>query len=390
VTSPLLLTTHAPLPPGPRVSVVMSVYNGEKYLREAVDSILGQTFGDFEFIIVDDGSTDSTWAILQSYDDQRVILLRNENNIGLTRSLNRGLAIARGEYIARMDADDISLPERFEKQVKALDENPRLGLVGSDVYYLYDATGHKRLVKLPHTDVEVKWHLLFHNSFAHSAVMFRRGLVEKIGFYDEASPFAQDYELFSRIAEHCQVGNLPQPFVVRRYRKGQIYEMHSEQQMAVAAMVSRRNIQHLLKRAGERYDGSGLENPWALWSTRYPPLIEQSPEQVIDFIKNLFSIFCQQCQPLEHTGVDFQHTIAELRRSTFARLYFCTAIRYYRQEKIATARTCFLRSLLSQPANVRWPFFARLVLRTLVGRRVFEALKRQKRLVDNVKRQLVI
>ena len=98
----------------PKVSVLMSVYNGERYLREAVESILNQTFTDFEFIIIDDGSTDSSRAILASFDDPRIVLLQNETNIGLTRSLNEGLSLARGKYIARQDADDASLLERLE------------------------------------------------------------------------------------------------------------------------------------------------------------------------------------------------------------------------------------------------------------------------------------
>ncbi len=115
----------------PRVTVLMSVYNGEKYLREAIDSILNQTFKDFEFLIIDDGSTDSSADIIRSYTDFRIRLIQNEKNIGLTRSLNKGLKLAKGEYIARMDVDDISLPIRFEKQVSFLDKYEDVKLVGS-------------------------------------------------------------------------------------------------------------------------------------------------------------------------------------------------------------------------------------------------------------------
>ena len=108
----------------PKVSVLMSVYNGEKYLREAVESILNQTFRDFEFIIIDDGSTDSTNEIIRSYSDCRIRLLENEENIGLTKSLNKGIDQCRGEYIARMDGDDVSLQQRFSKQLEYLINNP--------------------------------------------------------------------------------------------------------------------------------------------------------------------------------------------------------------------------------------------------------------------------
>ncbi len=117
----------------PRVSVLMSVYNGERFLRDSVESILGQTFTDFEFLILDDGSTDSTCEILEEYanKDARIVLVRNDRNLGLTRSLNKGLRLVRGEYLARQDADDISLPKRLEMQVKFLDAHPEVGVVGS-------------------------------------------------------------------------------------------------------------------------------------------------------------------------------------------------------------------------------------------------------------------
>jgi len=112
----------------PRVSVAMAVYNGERYLRQAVDSVLAQTFCDFEFLIVDDGSTDSTPEILAGYGDRRVVVISNSQNVGLTRSLNRCLERARGEYVARMDADDVSMPTRLEKQAAYLDRHPAVGL----------------------------------------------------------------------------------------------------------------------------------------------------------------------------------------------------------------------------------------------------------------------
>src|SRR5258707_849690 len=115
----------------PRVSVVMSVYNGEKYLGEAVDSILAQTFTDFEFIIIDDGSEDRSPELIEAYVDSRISFLRNEKNVGLTRSLNKGLQVASGEYIARMDCDDVSLPDRFAKQVAFMDANSGVGACGT-------------------------------------------------------------------------------------------------------------------------------------------------------------------------------------------------------------------------------------------------------------------
>ena len=115
----------------PKVTVLMSVYNGEKYLQEAIDSILEQTFKDFEFLIINDGSTDKTGEILESYHDLRIKIINNEKNIGLTKSLNKGLKLARGEYIARQDADDISMPERLEKEVEFLETHQDYAVVGA-------------------------------------------------------------------------------------------------------------------------------------------------------------------------------------------------------------------------------------------------------------------
>ena len=120
----------------PKVAVLMSVYNGEKYLREAINSILSQTFNDFEFLIINDGSTDGTADILKSYTDSRIKIINNEKNIGLTKSLNKGLKIAKGEYIARQDADDISMPERLKEEVAFLEIHKDYAVVGTFVKIL--------------------------------------------------------------------------------------------------------------------------------------------------------------------------------------------------------------------------------------------------------------
>ena len=122
----------------PKVSVLMSVYNGEKYLKEAIKSILGQSFKDFEFIIINDGSIDKTEKIIKVFNDKRIVLI-NQENIGLTKSLNNGLKLAQGDYIARMDADDVALSYRLEKQVKFLDSNPHIFLVGSSCYLINES-----------------------------------------------------------------------------------------------------------------------------------------------------------------------------------------------------------------------------------------------------------
>ncbi len=188
----------------PRVSVIMPVYNGEQFLREAVDSILGQTFTDFEFIIIDDGSTDGTRAILESYSDPRIVLVHQENQ-GLVRSLNRGLRMARGEYIARQDADDVSLPERLEKQVAYLDTHPMTGVLGTGIM-VTNSSGVPVMTFINPGDNSSLQSLLFTTCcFAHGEVMLRQAVVESVGYYDESYAINEDYEYWLRAAERWEL-----------------------------------------------------------------------------------------------------------------------------------------------------------------------------------------
>lgn len=203
----------------PRVSVVMSVYNGERFLREAVESILEQTFTDFEFIIIDDGSGDGTWDILSEYadSDHRIVLMQNEENIGLAKSLNIGLQIAAGEYIARMDADDISESKRFETQVDFLDAHPSIGALGVNVYVI-DEEGNivEEMGRLSSND-DIMAHILSENQIVHSSLIMRNSVLKEIGCYDEELTFAQDYDLILRLSNVSKLGNLTDP--LHRWRK---------------------------------------------------------------------------------------------------------------------------------------------------------------------------
>ena len=200
----------------PKISVIMPVYNGEKYLREAIDSILNQTFSDFEFIIINDDSKDSTEEIIKSYDDNRIVYLKNEQNLGVAGTLNRGLDIAKGEYIARMDADDISMPQRFEKQVAYLDKNQDVGVLGSNVIVFTETEENK--TEFPCNEKDVRIHLFINSQLAHPTVMTRRSLVEDgIYRYDSTWEGREDYELWTRIVQKSKICNLPEPLL--RYRK---------------------------------------------------------------------------------------------------------------------------------------------------------------------------
>ena len=227
----------------PKISVVMSVYNAESYLKEAIESVLKQSFTDFEFIIVDDGSTDRSFRIISSYDDDRIKLLRNKVRIGLTKSLNKALRIAKGEYIARQDADDISFPHRFEYQIKFFEKNAKVVLLGTSIYII-DEKGRILGVKkgCPRPTLSS---LLKHNEFIHGSVMFKKAIIDKLGGYDELFKYSQDYELWLRIAKHYDVRNLQIPLYALRIRRGSVGFTRTKEQFLYQMLARKIAMQKL-------------------------------------------------------------------------------------------------------------------------------------------------
>lgn len=194
----------------PKVTVLMSVYNGEKYLNEAINSILNQTFEDFEFLIVNDGSTDKTGEILKSYNDLRIEIISNVKNIGLTKSLNKGLKLAKGKYIARQDGDDISLPDRIIKQVDFLDRNLDIAIVGTNYFRINEKGDIVQEINRKRKDIDIKINLSKGNQLGHGTLMFRKDCVEKIGFYRETFKYAQDYDFVLRFSDKYKLANIPE------------------------------------------------------------------------------------------------------------------------------------------------------------------------------------
>jgi O-antigen biosynthesis protein len=192
----------------PRVSVIMSVYNGDKSLLEAIKSIQNQTFNNFEFLIVNDASSDRTTEILQKIDDPRIRIFTNEHNFGLTRSLNKVVNHCRGEFIARMDADDISMPHRLEKQLKFMEENPECILLGTQIYIIDDNSKIKSMPILPNSDSEIKNRLLHGNVFCHGSIMVKKVAFEKIGYYSNEFTYAQDYDAWLKLSEIGNIANM--------------------------------------------------------------------------------------------------------------------------------------------------------------------------------------
>jgi glycosyltransferase involved in cell wall biosynthesis len=256
----------------PRISVVMSVFDAEDTVGEAINSVLAQTFGDFEFIIVDDGSTDRSSAILRNAarGDARIRLLR-QSNTGLTRALNIGLGAATGTYIARQDADDVSHPERFRRQAAYLDSRPDVTVVGGDSVDVYP---DGRELRWGARDEATLRRLVFRQApFPHSSAMIRRSTLHRVGFYDETFPTSQDLELWMRLAHLGPVAMLSE--VVLRRRVGE------------RSISSRRRWRQNYDafRARRRHGPSGIAG--AGWHTARSLLINALPVRLVFLMKQL-------------------------------------------------------------------------------------------------------
>lgn len=212
----------------PLVSILMPVYNGAQYLPQAIESILNQTYTNFEFIIINDGSTDNTENIILNYTDTRIVYIKNKNNIKLIATLNIGLKLANGKYIARMDADDISLPTRIQEQVKFMETNLDVGLVGSGMLLMPSNTN----VIYPETDEDIRLRMVLTNPFAHPTIMLRKEVITKSELEFETQYLhAEDYAFWYKIGYYCNMYNLPLKLLKYREHPNQISTKHRYYQL---------------------------------------------------------------------------------------------------------------------------------------------------------------
>ncbi len=196
------------------------MYNAETYLAEAIESILSQTFTDFELLIINDGSTDNSKKIINSFSDNRIRLVDNETNIKLIATLNKGIDLARGKYIARMDADDISVPTRLEKQVTFMESHPEVGVCGS----WFETFGNeKKTVKYPEKDEDILMMLLHQTPFCHPTIIFRKEVFEKnsIRFLPEFL-HAEEYDVWVRLAGNTRFANIPEVLLFYRQHEASV------------------------------------------------------------------------------------------------------------------------------------------------------------------------
>jgi len=220
----------------PAVSVLMSVRDGAPWVREAVESVLAQTAPDLELIVIDDGSTDATPAVLASFRDSR-LRVEHQPPAGLTRALNRARGLARAPLLARLDADDLALPERLARQRAFLDSHPEVGLLGTGAREV-DASGREvGVVSPPEGDAAIRRALIRANPFVHSSVTMRRSALEEAGGYDETLSVAQDYDLWMRMSRTTRLANLSTPLVVRRLLPGRVSATRDAERLHTEARV---------------------------------------------------------------------------------------------------------------------------------------------------------
>lgn len=230
----------------PEVSVLMPVYNAAAFLKESIESILSQTFADFEFIIINDGSTDHSEQIIIAYKDPRIRYIKNETNLGLVHSLNHGLKISQGLYIARMDADDIAVNKRLQLQVHFLQNNHTIHMVGSFIEE-FNANGVVKLRKYPVSPKEIRWQLIKSTTFAHPAVMFCKSLITGGDFYYNSAYYtSEDYELFTRLALKYNLANIPIPLIKYRLHQDQVSTSKRVEQLKMRNIVKQKYIASLL------------------------------------------------------------------------------------------------------------------------------------------------
>ncbi len=236
-----------------KISVIMAVHNEEEFLADSINSILEQSFWDFEFVIIDDGSDDRTPELLKEYakKDERIRVLRNREKMGLVFSLNRGMEVSRGEYIARMDGDDVSLRDRLKLQFEFMETHQDAGVLGTNVAYIDEKGNILKSKKdpFPLTPQLIKWHLFWRCPIYHPTVMIRKKVLIETGlYYREEYPHAEDYDLWTRLSKHTKIVSLPDVLLLYRIRPSSVSRKKRKVQLNSTLQIARREISSFLGR----------------------------------------------------------------------------------------------------------------------------------------------
>jgi glycosyltransferase involved in cell wall biosynthesis len=349
----------------PTVSVVMSVFNGQAFLVEAIESILGQTFRNLEFVIVDDGSTDSTPKILNTFakQDERIRILRHANK-GRAESLNVGIGLAKGKYIARMDADDVALPNRLQEQVDFMECHPEVGLLGGAIE-LIDRGGQVfGTITPPLNDSEIRSAMLRYNPF-HPTVLMRTTVVLDAGGYRKVFMDADDYDTYLRISERIQLASLEEPLLQ--------YRIHPNQ-------VSIRNMRHqalcvLAARKAALLRGRGCADPLLEVQEITPQLLGTLGITQVEIQELLVTSYKYWIETLEKCYPEAAIKVSEefltlsdsgdVDRSVLSDVWLRTASVHYRQGRHVKALVSAGHALMVRP-NLAGRAFKRMFTRLII------------------------
>ncbi len=315
----------------------MPVYNAEKFVAEAIDSILNQTFKDFEFLIINDGSSDQSESIVNRYGDKRIRYIKNNSNLKVAETLNKGIYLAKGKYIARMDADDISLPERLMHQVSFLDSNPDVGVCGT----WFRTTGAStRTVRTPVDDRDIKSFLFFNSPFCHPSVMIRKEVLLQNNITYENILYAEDYLLWIKLSRYTKMANIPEVLFIYREHDSNISLINKEHQEHNANIG--RAI-YLKQEFGSMFDDSIYNDFCKLYNSKVDIIISKKRE--IDFF-NFYRILFNKItikgnvsdKVKKHFIYSFDHFLDNIDRfnfNTLSRLIFSRFFYLFVKTRIA-------------------------------------------------------
>jgi hypothetical protein len=339
----------------------MAVYNCAVYLPAALDSILGQTFSDFELVVVDDASTDETPVVLQAcaQRDRRLVVLRNERNLKLAASLNRGLAVCRAPLVARADGDDLYHPGRLEKQWGFLEQHPGIGAVSCCFNRISAEGKFLDFQKLPLESGAIKFRMLWESSLSHAAVMYRQPIVREAGGYDENYALAQDYDLWARLMDRTEFANLAEPLLTVRIHGASSSTVRCSEQSRLACGVSKRLLSRYLGKPPGDHEAAALRTLLCA----YEPV---SADELSPALKLLEELFCRAKE---------RENAATLR---WARREICASLlkqAYYRTYRDGAGSWQLLRKTAGVSAlRVFLPAVSAQMLRLLAARCRREAL----------------
>lgn len=288
----------------PMISVLLPVYNGEKFIAQAVQSILDQTYRYFELIIIDDGSTDRTAAILDQFQDERIKRLKNEKNIGLVGSLNRASSIAQGEYFARMDADDLSNPERLAKQVDFLEEHSEVGVLGTGAAQVDSRGRFISTLVMPQMHELILWHFFFDLPIIHATVMMRKEILHLAGGYRAEFAHSEDMDLWSRMIFQTRFVNLSTILYTRRLHRASIGSTESRTQVYLTTAIRQKVFRDII----------GCDVPYAIARWFADPFHVLAPEDKKGLIHIFFKLYKYMVRTFELSPVLLAHIEDDLLR----------------------------------------------------------------------------